>query len=267
MTHLEHYFSANQKIWDTRTPLHVASDFYDVQAFIDGKSSLTEIEVNELGDIRDRDILHLQCHFGMDTLSLARLGARVTGVDFSAAAIRQARQLAEQTNLNADFHCCNVYEVANHVTDTFDIVFTSYGVLGWLPDLRSWARIVTDRLRPGGFLYLLEFHPHYSQLDDNGNVAYQYFHSTVPDEDLNTVTYADRAEHEPLPDYWWNHTLGDVINALIEAGLNLHWFREFPFSTYRLSEAMEEQQPGRWVFPGVRGQIPYEYSIRAERPE
>src|SRR3569833_2969415 len=169
------YFEENKKLWNQRTTVHKDSSFYDVTSFLGGKSSLNEIELREIGDVKGIKILHLQCHFGMDSLSLARMGADVTGVDLSDAAIEEARKLNEELSLGAKFICCNVYELKNHLEEQFDIVFTSYGVIGWLPDLNKWAEIIGHFLKPGGFFYMAEFHPVVWMLDEDfKEVKYSY---------------------------------------------------------------------------------------------
>ena len=159
MEQYQQFFEANKELWNQRTMVHKDSSFYDVPAFINGKSSLNKIELDDLGDVTGKKILHLQCHFGMDTLSLARMGAKVTGVDLSDTAIAEARKLNEQLGLDVEFICCNVYNLKDHLKEQFDIVFTSYGVIGWLPDLNKWAEIISHYTKPGGFFYMGEFHP------------------------------------------------------------------------------------------------------------
>src|SRR6187551_1118010 len=160
------YLDINKASWNQRTAVHVASDFYGVDAFVKGKSSLQQIELGLLGDVAGKSILHLQCHFGQDTLSLARLGAKVTGVDLSDVAITEARKLARELGLSTDFICCNVYDLPQQLEQQFDVVFTSYGAIGWLPDLDRWAQIVRRFLKPGGRLVLVEFHPFVWMFDD-----------------------------------------------------------------------------------------------------
>ncbi|MGP1782892.1 class I SAM-dependent methyltransferase, partial [Shewanella frigidimarina] len=143
------YLSVNQQGWDRRVQTHVTSAFYDVAGFLAGKSSLQEIELANL-EVKGKNLLHLQCHFGLDTLSWARMGANVTGVDLSPAAITQAQSLAEQTKLNAQFICSDVYSVTESISQQFDLVFTSYGAIVWLPDLDKWAQIIASKLVAGG---------------------------------------------------------------------------------------------------------------------
>ena len=261
------HFISNRELWNTRTPLHIESDFYDVAAFKAGKSSLCGIEPVEMGSVRGKSILHLQCHFGLDTLSLSRLGAAVTGVDFSDVAIASAQSLADELNSSARFLCCNVLDLPEHLDSQFDVVFTSFGVLGWLPDLDRWAQVISHFLKRGGFLYLLEFHRHFMQLNDQGEITYDYFFSDQPDEEITTTTYAGGATHAPLKEYWWNHTMSDIVTAVLKSGLQITLFHEFPYSAYKLSDTMIETPPGRWVYEHLKGKIPYMFSLKAHKTQ
>jgi len=258
-------FEDNRALWNRRTPIHLTSDFYDVPGFLGGQTSLCGIEQSEIGDVSGRTLLHLQCHFGQDTLSLARLGAKVTGIDFSEQSIDAARRLAESLQLSARFLCHNVYDLPQHLNEQFDIVFASFGVLGWLPDLHRWFEVVHHHLKPGGFLYLLEFHPFYSQFNDAGAVQYAYFSHGKPDVEISTSTYTDGDSHESQREHWWNHTLSDVVNAVRENRLQLELFREFPYSVYCLGDNLTEIETGKWVNNELRDRIPYMYSIKARR--
>ncbi|MEE2971842.1 MAG: methyltransferase domain-containing protein, partial [Planctomycetota bacterium] len=152
--------NANLACWDERVAIHLRSDFYDVPAFLSGRSTLREFETEEVGPVADRSLLHLQCHFGLDTLSWARLGARVTGLDFSPAAVAAARDLARQADIPASFVQGDVLQADRILGDRrFDIVYTGLGALCWLDDLRTWSDVASKLVRPGGFLYLAEFHP------------------------------------------------------------------------------------------------------------
>lgn len=259
------HLQANRELWNARTPLHLESDFYDVRAFRQGATSLCGLELKEMGPVSNKTLLHLQCHFGLDTLSLAREGAVATGVDFSDSAITAAEQLASELDIAADFLCCDVLELPQHFQGEFDIVFTSFGVLGWLPDLNQWAKVVGHFLKPGGFLYLLEFHPYFIQFNDEGQLTYDYFHSEQPDEEVTTTTYADRAEHLPLSEFWWNHSMSDIFSALRAADLEVDLFHEFPYSAHQTNEGMIEAESGRWVHPSLQRKIPYMFSVRANK--
>ncbi|HNU87071.1 MAG TPA: class I SAM-dependent methyltransferase, partial [Ferruginibacter sp.] len=153
------YFEENKKSWNKRTGVHKDSAFYDLDGFKKGTSSLTKIELNELGDVKGKTLLHLQCHFGMDTMSWEREGAIVTGVDLSDEAIKLANEVKNELGLKAQFICSNVYDLKEHLDKKFDIVFTSYGTIGWLPDLDKWADTVSYFLKPGGTFYIVDFHP------------------------------------------------------------------------------------------------------------
>ena len=150
MNQHQQYFEANKASWNKRTTVHKDSTFYDLQNFKAGKTSLNKIELEELGDVKGKTLLHLQCHFGMDTMSWAREGAIATGVDLSDEAINLAKQINNEVGLNTTFICSNVYELKENLDEKFDIVFTSYGTIGWLPDLDKWAAIVAYYLKPGG---------------------------------------------------------------------------------------------------------------------
>ena len=153
---MERYIELNRESWNRRTAVHLTSEFYDVEGFLNGKNTLKDIELNLLGDISNKKVLHLQCHFGQDSISLSRLGAKVTGVDFSDKAIESARILNEQTKTDAVFICCDIYDLPQHLDETFDIIFTSYGTIGWLPDLNKWAQIVSRFLKTGGkFIFMI----------------------------------------------------------------------------------------------------------------
>jgi len=259
-------FNANRDGWNVRTPHHVKSDFYAVENFVAGATSLRFIEIEELGNIAGRALLHLMCHFGQDTLSLARMGARATGIDFSDQAIAAARDLARKTGLEAEFHCCNLYDTRKYVSGRFDIVYTSYGVIGWLPDLMEWGRIIAESLNPGGTFYIVEFHPFVWMMDDKfEKFAYSYFHSEDPLELDLQGTYTDRTAPIRHKDFNWIHTLGDVVNALIAAGLEIEFLHEFPFTVYDCFPNLEKTGEQRWVFKSLKDTIPYLFSIRARK--
>lgn len=220
------YLFNNKATWNARTQVHVASKFYDVAGFLNGASSLTEIETHELPDVNGKTLLHLQCHFGLDTLSLARKGAIVTGVDLSDSAIEKANELASAINVDARFICQDVYQFGELVKPEFDIVFTSFGVICWLPDLTLWAQTIANSLKPGGLFYMAEFHPFNDVVE-----GYGYFNRAQPDiEQEGTYTEnCDGTEHTVVT---WAHPISDVINALLAAGLQLKHFNEFDYSPY-----------------------------------
>lgn len=255
------YLEINKDTWNRRTEIHLKSKFYDVNSFLGGQTSLNQIELNEIGNVAGKSLLHLQCHFGLDSLSWARLGARVTGVDFSSKAIESARELAEETGLDAQFICSDLYEFSQRNKSQFDLVFTSYGVLCWLPDLDKWADLIAKSLKPRGVFYIAEFHPFFDAIS-----GYSYFQNATPDfEEENTYTEND--DGDKLTVITWPHPLSEVINALINAGLIIEQFNEFPYSPYNCFENMEELEKGRFSFKNYKKNIPLIYSIKACKPE
>lgn len=261
------YLEANQKLWNTRTGIHVKSDFYNLPAFMKGETSLRNIELEELGSVEGKSLLHLQCHFGQDTLSFSRMGANATGLDFSEEALNAGRNLAKELGLDTQFVQSDVLNIGNKLNRQYDIVFTSYGVLGWLPDLTAWAASVSRHLKAGGTFYIVEFHPFYNVLNEKGEFHYNYFFSTTPDLDIAEHTYTDGEKHEKLDEYWWNHSLSDVINALLGEGLEMEFMHEYPYLTYKLAKDMLEIEPGRWVFPHLKESIPYIFSMKWKKPQ
>jgi 2-polyprenyl-3-methyl-5-hydroxy-6-metoxy-1,4-benzoquinol methylase len=268
---MDDYRQANRRRWDELTPLHAGSAFYDVAGFLAGGSSLKSIEVEELGDVAGRSLLHLQCHFGLDTLSWARRGARVTGVDFSEAAVARAKALAAEAGLPAEFACSTVEDLPAVLGGTYDIVFTSYGVLCWLPDLRPWARTVAHFLRPGGTFYMVEIHPFTDVFDDGPDatdfrVRYPYFHAAQPLAWEAQGSYADRsATVVNKVSYVWSHPLGDVVTALTGAGLRLEFLHEFPQCVYPRFPWMRQDADGWWRQPPGQPAVPLLFSLRARR--
>lgn len=265
MEDYQQFFEANKELWNQRTVVHKDSSFYDLPSFLNGKSSLNKIELNELGYIAGKKILHLQCHFGMDTLSLARIGAKVTGVDLSDTAITEARKLSEQLNLGAEFICCNVYNLKEHLNDQFDIVFTSYGVIGWLPDLNKWADIVSHFLKPGGFFYMAEFHPVVWMLDEDFERVKYYYHNQELIVIDSKGTYTDPNADIKAKEYSWNHSISEVLNALLFQGLQLNFFNEYSYSPFPCFNNVAQGSDGNWRVKGLEDKIPMVYSLKATK--
>lgn len=256
------YLELNRKSWDARTIVHVESEFYAQNDFLKGKNSLNEIELNLLNDVNGKKILHLQCHFGQDTLSLARMGAKVTGVDFSALAIRQAEMMAEQLRLEARFICCDVYDLPNHLDEQFDIVFTTYGTIGWLPDIHKWASLISHFLKPTGQLVFAEFHPAMWMFDnDFETVAYRYFQDEAIIE-VESGTYADKKADIEIQSVTWNHSLSEVLQSLLKAGLKLDSFEEFDYSPYNCLNGMIEVMPNRYQIEKMGNKLPLVYALK-----
>jgi SAM-dependent methyltransferase len=266
MENLEHYIEINRRSWNNRVLAHVASEFYDQKGFLEGKNTLKEIELDLLGDVRGLSVLHLQCHFGQDTLSLCRMGARVTGVDISDKAIEVANETGEAIGCEAKFICCDLYSLPNHLQGQFDLVFSSYGTIGWLPDLDGWAGLVARYLKPGGKFVFAEFHPVVWMMDDGfTSISYDYF-NTGPILESETGTYADRKADIQQDYVMWNHGLGEVMGSLKKHGLNLDDFKEFDYSPYNCFQGMVEFEPGKFRIGHLKKKIPMVYGFVACKP-
>ena len=259
------YLKINKESWNRRTSYHTESEFYDMKGFLSGNTSLNSFELNLLGDIKNKKILHLQCHFGQDSISLSRLGAEVVGVDLSDKAIEIARDLAIQTNSSAQFVCCDIYDLPNHLDQKFDMVFTSYGTIGWLPDLNKWANVISHFLKPSGKFAFVEFHPVVWMFDDNfEKVGYNYF-NTGPIVETEAGTYADREADINQEYVCWNHSLGEVLSSLIQNGLQISSFAEYDYSPYNCFQHTVEFEPKKFRIKHLDNKIPMVYAIVAEK--
>ena len=268
---MDSYLAANQALWDSWTPYHVTSPLYNVTAFKQGRDTLHPITLAGPGDVRGKSLLHLQCHFGLDTLSWARRGAIVTGVDFSEVAIKAARELAAEVHLPATFIHSNLYDLPQHLSGQFDIVFTSQGVLHWLPDLESWAQIIAHLLKPGGIFYIVEVHPVALLFDERRTDAElrlrdPYFPGPDPLREEEQGSYA--APDAPIQSvfYTWLHPLADIIGSLLRAGLYLTSFDEYPFMAWAFFPWMERRDDDMWQFPAGKRDLPLMFSLRAVKP-
>ncbi|HNT53583.1 MAG TPA: class I SAM-dependent methyltransferase [Anaerolineaceae bacterium] len=267
---MDEYRNANRSLWDEWTQINARSDLYRLEAFRAGENKLDDLVCSELGAVAGKSLLHLQCHFGMDTLSWARLGAVVTGVDFSPAAIALAGQLSQELQIPARFICSELYALPEQLAEQFDIVFTSYGVLTWLPDIRGWAKLVARYLRPGGVFYIAEFHPFAMVFSDavsspDWRVELDYF-DAAPTAFPVQGSYADRAaEINQTISYEWQHTLGDIVTALIEAGLTIEFLHEHDHTVYEMFPFVRREADGRWRLPPGMPRVPLMFSLRAHR--
>jgi SAM-dependent methyltransferase len=265
--------AANQALWDEWTDVHVGSEFYDVDEFRRGGSRLRDFERELIGDVRGLEVLHLQCHFGLDTLSFARLGARPTGADFSPKAIAAARALAADLDLEATFVESNVYDLPTNLGGDFDLVYTSGGVLGWLPDIRHWAHVVAHFVRPGGRFVIAEIHPVANAFENEGvqpgelRLAYPYWENAEPMTFQVQGSYADPAATIATKvEYGWDHGLGQIVTALTDAGLRVDALREYPFCLWTLGYTVQGAD-GYWHLPGdMDGKLPLFFSIVASKP-
>jgi SAM-dependent methyltransferase len=261
------YFKVNKDTWDKKVAIHAKSDFYNVEAFKNGKTSLNKYELEELGSVKGKSLLHLQCHFGQDTLSWSRLGAKCTGIDISKEGIKEAIKLNNQLGLDATFIESNLYDVPKKVSGKFDIVFTSYGVIGWLPDLKTWGKIIADKLKKGGVFYIIEFHPivwMFDFLQTPPKLAYPYLNKEVIYEEYKG-TYTNSDADIISKEYGWNHGLGEVISALTNAGLQIEFLHEFEKSPYNSFPEMQMENDGLFILKENQRMFPLLYSIRATK--
>jgi SAM-dependent methyltransferase len=255
----------NQANWDDRVPIHVASSFYDLAGFRAGADTLRPFEPAEAGDLPRQQLVHLQCHIGLDTLSWARRGALVSGLDFSAPAIAAASALAAELGIEANFVVSDVYDAPAALGGRrFDIVYTGIGALAWLPDIPRWARVVAGLLAPGGFLYLVEGHPVAQILDDaTGLVVSRDYFDSRPTVEEYAHTYTDGPPLEHVRTVEFQHGIGEVITALIEAGLRIEFLHEFDFDAFGRYESLRRQDDGTYRFPPGRPRVPLIFSVRA----
>lgn len=259
------YLKVNQLSWNNRVDTHIDSAFYDLPNFLNGQTSLNNIELVLLGNIEGKSILHLQCHFGQDSISLSRLGAEVTGVDLSDKAIERAKEIALKTNSSATFICCDVYDLPNHLDKQFDIVFTSYGTIGWLPDMQKWAKIVSRFLKPTGHFVFVEFHPVVWMFDDNfEQIGYNYFNRGAIVE-TETGTYADKNSAISQEYVMWNHSLSEVMSSLLDNQLEIVSFQEYDYSPYNCFKNTVEFEPKKFRIAHLNNKIPMVYSIVARK--
>ena len=258
------YQKTNRNSWNNKVDIHLKSEFYDMEGFLNGNTSLKEIELKLLGDIKGKSVLHLQCHFGQDSISLARLGAQVVGVDLSDKAIAVATDLAEQTGADAKFICCDIYDLPRFLDGKFDIVFTSYGTVGWLPDLDKWADVVSAYLAPAGKFIFVDFHPIVWMLDEDfEEFKYSYFNSGPILEEV-AGTYADRNAELDQEYVEWNHSLSEIINALITQGLRIELLNEYDFSPHNCFKHTIEFSPGKFRIKHLEDKIPLTVAIVAK---
>lgn len=260
---MENYIEKNQKAWNQKATHHFDSEFYDVAAFIDGKTSLNDIELSIIGDIKGKRILHLQCHFGQDSIALSRLGAQVIGIDFSEKAIELAKDLAQKCNSDASFICCDIYELPKFLDKKFDMVFTSYGTVGWLPDINQWGGIVSHFLKPGGRFIMADFHPVVWMFDNHFKyIQYNYF-KDEPIVEEETGTYADVNAPINNETISWNHSLSSILNGLLKNGLHIISIEEFDYSPYNCFQELHESEPKKYRVKHLDNKIPMVYLIEA----
>jgi SAM-dependent methyltransferase len=267
----EKSFAINKARWGEVVEVHARAPFYRVAEFLRGEDVLYPIESEEIGPLAGKHLLHLQCHLGLDTLCLARRGAIATGLDFSPEAIAKAEDLAREASVAARFVEGNVYDASQLIAGRFDVVYSTWGTICWLPDILRWAEVVAEMLAPGGFLYLLEGHPFaisLEQMEATGPIAstYDYFQGVEPLVFHQQEDYADpQAKIVNRESHEWNHPVGSILNALIQAGLTLEFLHEHDRLAWRLYKCLEEGPDRMFHLPARRPSLPLAFSLKARR--
>jgi len=266
---MDEHTRLNKETWDTWAEYHAISQFYDVEGFLEGGNRLKRLEREALGEVSGFSLLHLQCHFGLDTMSWARLGAVATGVDFSPKAISLARSIAERADLDVRFIESSIEDLADNPIGEFDIVFTSYGVLCWLRDLQAWAKVIASHLKPGGRFFIADGHPTACMFDNADDVIdwrikYPYFYKDKPIIESFEGSYAT-ADSPERATAEWSHGLGEIVNVLIGAGLTIQHLEELPYSFYRCSPLVEKRDDGNWWPIDSTANIPLTFAILATK--
>lgn len=265
------HLAANRALWDDAVDAHLDSAFYDVEGWLAGASGPRPVERAALGEVAGLELVHLQCHFGQDSLGWARVGARVTGLDFSPAAIAAARALAQRAGLEerTRFVCADVHAAAATLgAGRFDVVYVSLGSLSWLPRVAPWAQQVAALLRPGGRLFLHEVHPLSDALaDDTLRVTSTYFEQAEPFvEDAALAYAAEPGDRAARRGYTWSHGLGEVVTALVGNGLVLESLTEHDWTAFARFDWLLELGPQHFALPQDRPRIPLSYSLLARKP-
>ena len=253
----------NQDYWNVLTEVHSKSDFYRVEEFRDGRNTLRHVELGLLGDLKGKSVLHLQCHFGMDTMSLSRLGAQATGVDLSDQSIQTAKGLAQELDLDTRFIQSDVYELPEKLDEKFDVVFTSYGALNWLPSMERWAETVRQFLKPNGFLVVVEFHPVVWMFsEDFKTIAYPYSSPEAMLDETDQAYTGDELQ-KSTTGVLWNHGLADIMGAMLKQDLAIAHFSEYNYSLANCFQDTVETATGQWQIKGMEGKLPMTYAIKA----
>jgi len=259
---------ANQAFWDEIAPVHYKS--YDIEKLKQGKSLIDEIQKKEIGSIKDKSLLHLQCHIGTDSLSWVLEGAQVTGIDFSRESIKIANELKRALGLKARFIESNIYDLPNTLKEKFDIVYTSQGVLTWLKDIKEWGKIISNYLKPGGIFYIMETHPLFYIFDNNKQgeliIKYPYFPGEKPTLwDDDSPDYSDREYIPKNPTYEWAWPLGEILASLIGAGLKIEFLHEYDRLFYKGLPDMVKDEEEWWYLPKYKGMLPLTFTLRAKK--
>jgi 2-polyprenyl-3-methyl-5-hydroxy-6-metoxy-1,4-benzoquinol methylase len=257
----QEYIQANLQHWNSNVQAHIDSAFYDMPAFLQGKNMLRDIELALLGDVKGKRILHLQCHFGQDSICLARMGASVVGIDFSEEAIKQANALAEQLQVDAQFIQCDVYDTLQHINEQFDIVFTSYGTIGWLPNLQPWAHVVASVLKPAGKFVFVEFHPVMWMYDNDFTKPTYCYNKAEAIIETSSGSYANKETTQQTSCITWNHGIGEVVTALLAEGLQLTHMQEYTYAPYNCFAHSKQIAENKFVVEHFGEVMPLTYSL------
>jgi SAM-dependent methyltransferase len=265
---MDERLKSNLALWNEMVPIHAKVASYRLDEFKAGASKLSDLEVQEVGEVSGKSLLHLQCHFGLDTMSWARLGAKVTGVDFSDQAVALARSLSAELKIPATFVCSDLYAAPQVLSGLFDIVFTSYGALCWLPDLMPWGEIIAHYLKPGGFFYVVDIHPFAHIFRNEPHIRQLSFESsyfnTAMFEYPPEADYADSTVKLENPSRVWIHTFESIVGSLLSAGLRIDFLHEFPGCRYQFFNFCEQDADGQWRIKG--DPIPLMFSLKATKP-
>lgn len=267
MKEYQSYFEANKVYWDNRAKYHVESKFYDVPAIKAGATSLNKIELNEMPSLEGKDVLHMQCHFGLDSISFCRMGANVTAVDLSSQSIFEAKKLANELGLSINFIESNVLSM-DEVLDKqeFDFIYTSYGSICWLPDLDLWAKQLSKHLKSGGHFYMAEFHPTLWMFDhQKKSIAYKYFGHDEPYMEESLGSYAEADAPIKNKEYFWSHSIGEVCTSLTGQGLKIDFLNEYDYSPYNCFENMEMRKKDEFIYQINGNLLPMIFSIQCSK--
>ncbi len=270
----ERHFADNLANWNDRVPIHAGPDGYGLEEYRadpDRLSTIVAFDRHLVGDVAGKSLLHLQCHIGTDTVSWAKLGASVTGLDFSRPALDVARDLASDLGVEARFVESDVYGAPDVLDERFDIVYTGVGAINWLPDIRRWAQVVADLTEPGGMFFMREGHPILWAADwephDDGviRITLPYFETEAPNTFDESETYLGSGTLEHSTHHDWNHGLGEILTALLDTGFRIDAFEEHRFLEWQALPQLQERD-GVWVLPDDQQDLlPLMYSLRATR--
>jgi len=269
---MDEHRAANRANWDARVPIHIASDeygFHKYAADLTHLSSVVRFDKDKMPNLAGKRLVHLQCHIGTDTVSLARLGADVTGVDFSENAIEAAKELSRSGGTPVDFVVSELYDSRKNLEGLFDVVYTGVGAINWLSDIRKWAEVVSSLLKPGGFLFIREGHPIGWTLDESDSeklvIRYPYFETEFPNAWTEDTTYVGSGTLDAPQSFDWNHGMAEILQAVIDAGMSIDRVEEYDFCEWKMTEQMVLGDDGLWRLPEGHNRVPLMWSLLATK--